>query len=143
MSQVGGVRIAQVLFEKKNNTFFKILTFSGLYVLKLCRQRCQYQHCTSFYSQVICQNPNLLCVCLQSLSETCFLNCLKKQFSLFRREHVITFLRGRTNKILTSYFEYIFLPNFRYLQLKKPAWKVWKNAHQDFFLWIKSSQEVF
>ena len=39
--------------------FLKFLTYSGLEVLTLCREPCQYQHCTSFPSQVICTKKNM------------------------------------------------------------------------------------
>ena len=37
-------------------------THLGLYELTLRRQPCQYQHCTSFDSQVICKKPNMFSV---------------------------------------------------------------------------------
>ena len=61
MSQVGVAWSAQVWFRKKNSIF---LTYSGLYVLTLWRQRRQYKHCTSFHSQVICKQSNMICFCL-------------------------------------------------------------------------------
>ena len=36
--------------------FFKFVTYSGLCVLTLRRQPCQYKHYASFHSQVICKN---------------------------------------------------------------------------------------
>ena len=60
MSQVGGVRSARVWVEKK-------IYFIKIFNLLRFRQRSQYQHCTSFHSQVICENPNMFWVCLQSV----------------------------------------------------------------------------
>ena len=33
--------------------------------MPLCRQPCQYKHCTSFHSRVICKKPNMFSVCAQ------------------------------------------------------------------------------
>ena len=59
MYQVGGTLSKRVWFRNEIQVylflFFDLLRFKEL---KLCRQLCKFQHCTSLHSQVICKKKH-------------------------------------------------------------------------------------